>query len=348
MKAMVLGTGAVGSVIAEILGHSEEFDKVVLADVNLERARRAEKKVSADKVTVQRVDASDTDSMVTAFREFDIVLNAVIPRFNMNIMAACLASKTNYVDMAWDVALDKTRPGEVIRETPAMHFLKLDAEYKNAGLTGMMGLGCDPGLSNLFARMGSDRMDRVSQILVRDGDNGAVAGHHFAPLWSPETLIEEVLMPATYYADGHYRKLPPFSGKEHFHFPDPLGTLPIYNVDHEEAETLPTYIGEVLGKLSHGFERYLSVLSLMSGEHLNLFRQISDGEIFHLENAARSFERSAELKLLHDRFLDLYSSYLRGKSPQTKQALVEAAGEIRSIDPRFNFDVEERERVSSP
>jgi hypothetical protein len=115
-----------------------------------------------------------------------------------------------------------------------------------------------------------------------------------------------------------------------------------------QAHRANTGIGEVLGKLSHGFERYLSVLSLMSGEHLNLFRQISDGEIFHLENAARSFERSAELKLLHDRFLDLYSSYLRGKSPQTKQALVEAAGEIRSIDPRFNFDVEERERVSSP
>ena len=108
-----------------------------------------------------------------------------------------------------------------------------------------------------------------------------------------------------------------------------------------------TGIGEVLGKLSHGFERYLSVLSLMGGEHLNFFRQISDGEIFHLENASRFFERSAELKLLHDRFLDLYSSYLRRKSPRTKRALLAAAGEIRSIDPRFNFDIEKRERVSS-
>jgi hypothetical protein len=115
-----------------------------------------------------------------------------------------------------------------------------------------------------------------------------------------------------------------------------------------QAHRANTGIGEVLGKLSHGFERYLSVLSLMSGEHLNFFRQISDGEIFHLEYASRSFERSSELKLLHDRFLDLYSSYLRGKSPRTKQALIEAAGEIRSIDPRFSFDIEERERVSSP
>lgn len=248
MKAMILGTGAVGSVTAEILGHSEEFDKVVLADVNIERARRAEKKISSDKIVVQKVDASDIDSLTKAFKGIDIVLNAVIPRFNMNIMKACVKAKSNYSDMAWDVALDKTKPGEIIEKTPAMEFIKLDAEFKKAGLAGMMGLGCDPGLSNLFARMGADRMDRVKQILVRDGDNGAVAGHHFAPLWSPETLIEEVLMPATYYADGHYRKLPPFSGKELFQFPDPVGKLPIYNVDHEEAETLPTYIGEVLGK----------------------------------------------------------------------------------------------------
>ena len=248
MKAMVLGTGAVGSVTAEILGRSEEFDKVILADLNLERARRAEKKISSDKVTVQKVDAADVDSMVEAFKGIDIVMNAVIPRFNMNIMLACLKAKANYSDMAWDVALDKTKAGDVIQETPAMHFIKLDAEFKKAGLAGMMGLGCDPGLSNLFARMAADRMDKVKEILVRDGDNGQVSGYHFAPLWSPETLIEEVLMPATVYKDGSYRKLPPFSGKEVYEFPEPVGKLPIYIVDHEESETLPTYIGNVLGK----------------------------------------------------------------------------------------------------
>ncbi|MCU0852472.1 MAG: saccharopine dehydrogenase NADP-binding domain-containing protein, partial [Thermoplasmata archaeon] len=181
MKAMVLGTGAVGSVTAEILGHAEEFDKVILADVNLERARRAEKKIASDKVTVQKVDASDVDNLTESIKGIDLVLNAVIPRFNMNIMQACLRAKANYSDMAWDVAVDKTKPGEIIKETPAMQYIKLDAEYKKAGIVGMMGLGCDPGLSNIFARMAANRMDKVKQILVRDGDNGAVAGHHFAP-----------------------------------------------------------------------------------------------------------------------------------------------------------------------
>ena len=248
MKTMVLGVGAVGSVAAEVLARSDEFDQVILADMNLERAKRAEKKISSDKVAVVKVDASDEDGMAMAFKGVDLVLNGVIPRFNLNIMKACVKAGSNYADMAWDIAPDTTKAGGIIEKTPAWNQLRMDDDFKRAGLTGMMGLGCDPGLSNLFARMAADRMDKVKQILVRDGDNGTVEGHKFAPLWSPETLIEEVLMPATIYKDGQYRKLPPFSGKELFEFPDPVGDLPIYNVDHEEAETLPTFIGEVLGK----------------------------------------------------------------------------------------------------
>jgi saccharopine dehydrogenase (NAD+, L-lysine-forming) len=248
MKTMVLGVGAVGSVAAEALARSEEFDRVVLADMNLDRARNVEKRISSDRVSVKKVDASNVDEMAKAFKGIDLVLNGVIPRFNLGIMDACLQAGSSYADMAWDVALDKTKAGDVIKETPAWNQLRKDARFKKAGLVGMMGLGCDPGLTNIFARMGADKLDRVKEILVRDGDNGQVEGHRFAPLWSPETLIEEVLMPATYYKDSKYRKLPPFSGKELFEFPSPVGRLPIYNVDHEESETLPTFIGEVLGK----------------------------------------------------------------------------------------------------
>jgi saccharopine dehydrogenase (NAD+, L-lysine-forming) len=249
MKTMVVGVGAVGSVTAELLAHSEEFDKVILADVNMERARRAEKKISSDKVVVKKVDASDVTSMAKAFKGIDLVLNAVIPRFNYPIMEACLKAGSNYADMACDIAKDPTPAGGIIKETPLMwQIYKYDPLFKKKGLMGMLGMGCDPGLSNIFARMGADKMDRVKQLLVRDGDNGSVEGYEFAPMWSPETLIEEVLMPATIYKDGHYRKMGSLEGRDEMVYPDPVGKLPIYNVDHEEQETLPTWIGKVLGK----------------------------------------------------------------------------------------------------
>ncbi len=238
-----------GSVTAELLAHSNEFDKVIIADVNMERAKRAEKKISSDKVVVQKIDASDVAGMTKAFKGIDLVLNAVIPRFNYPIMDACLAAGSNYSDMACDIAKDPTPAGGIIKETPLMWQVnKYDQAFKKKGLMGMLSMGCDPGLSNIFARMGADRMDRVKELLVRDGDNGGVEGYEFAPMWSPETLIEEVLMPATYYKDGHYRKMGSLESRAEWPYPDPVGKLPVWNVDHEEQETLPTWIGQVLGK----------------------------------------------------------------------------------------------------
>ncbi len=249
MKTVVLGVGAVGSVVADILANSVEFDEVVLADIDLEKAARMEKRISNDKVSTMRIDASDTKGMAEAFKGKDLVLNGVIPRFNFNIMDACLMAKASYADMASDIFLSKEKPGEIVKEPPMQYQArKYTEDYEKAGIIGMLGMGCDPGVSNIFARMAADKMDRVKEILVRDGDNGYVEGYDFAPLWSPETLIEEVLMDAMIYKDGHYTKVPPFSGKEMFDYPDPVGRLPVYNVDHEEQETLPTYIGEVLGK----------------------------------------------------------------------------------------------------
>ena len=107
-------------------------------------------------------------------------------------------------------------------------------------------------------------------------------------------------------------------------------------------------IGEVLGKLSRGFERYVKVLSLMGGEYLNIFKQLSAGELYHLENSAFAIEKRKNLRVNYDQFLDIYSIYLRKKSPRAKKALMTAARDIRMLDPSFSFDIEKREPVGSP
>jgi hypothetical protein len=102
-----------------------------------------------------------------------------------------------------------------------------------------------------------------------------------------------------------------------------------------------TAVTDVLGKLSRGFDRYVKVLSLMSGEYFNLIRRISTGELYHLEHAALAPERRVDLKLHYDRFLDIYSIYLRKKSQGAKKALMTAAREIRTLDPSFSFNIED-------
>jgi saccharopine dehydrogenase-like NADP-dependent oxidoreductase len=106
-------------------------------------------------------------------------------------------------------------------------------------------MGVAPGITNLLTRHGVEPMDRVDAVRIRVYGSGyaEVEGHLFAPLFSPETFLEEVLWPAPVWKGGRVVKLPPFSGEEEFRFPDPLGIGMCYNVNNEETETMPRFLG---------------------------------------------------------------------------------------------------------
>ena len=197
-------------------------------------------------VEPDRIDASKVDLMADAFHGFDVVLNLVLPRFNLRIMEACLKARVHYVDAATDLAIAKEKAGEVVKAPPESVQLEKDAAFREAGLIGLLGMGADPGITNVMARMGADRLDEVQEILVRDGDNGTVEGYEFASLWSADTLIEEVLMPALAFREGSFLRLGSLEGEEVFEFPPPVGPLTVYNVDHEETNTLPLFLGKGL------------------------------------------------------------------------------------------------------
>jgi len=229
-----------------LLAKSPKVERLVIADRSLEAAKALATSLPDGRAEPDRIDASKVESMVDAFKDIDVVLNLVLPRFNLRIMDACLKSGAHYVDAATDLALAKEKPGEEVSSPPESLQLAYDDAFRDAGLVGLLGMGQDPGISNILARLGADRLDEVQEILVRDGDNGSVEGYPFASLWSADTLIEEVLMPALAFRDGKLLRLGSLEGEEVFEFPPPVGPLPVYNVDHEETNTLPLFIGKGL------------------------------------------------------------------------------------------------------
>lgn len=112
-----------------------------------------------------------------------------------------------------------------------------------------MGLGCDPGFSNIAARYAVDQLDEVDEILIRDADNSVVDYDGFCSFFSPQTAIQECLAKPNYWtADKGEQYLPtPFANKEEFEFPEPIGWMDCYNVEHEEATTLGETIGRAKG-----------------------------------------------------------------------------------------------------
>ncbi|HEY7588135.1 MAG TPA: saccharopine dehydrogenase NADP-binding domain-containing protein [Thermoplasmata archaeon] len=245
-KVVVLGAGAIGSVTGTLLAKSRHVERLVIADRSLEAARVLAEKLGPGRAEAHRIDASKVDSMVEAFKDFDLVINLVLPRFNLRIMEACLKAGADYMDAATDLALAKEKPRDVVKAPPESIQLEYDDVFKKAGLTALLGMGQDPGISNVLARVGADRLDEVQEVLVRDGDNGTVEGYEFASLWSADTLIEEVLMPALAFRDGTFVRLGSLEGEEVFDFPEPVGPLTVYNVDHEETNTLPLFLDKGL------------------------------------------------------------------------------------------------------
>jgi hypothetical protein len=99
-------------------------------------------------------------------------------------------------------------------------------------------------------------------------------------------------------------------------------------------------IGEVLEKLSKGFERYVEILSHMRGEYFNILDRLSNGEVYHLERSIDRAQATKELKALQDKFLDIYSEYMRTKDPELKAKLDDMVREIRHLDASFDFHID--------
>lgn len=199
------------------------------ADVDGESVRALVAKVGPPgRVRGLTLDASDARAVERALSGMTVVVQASLPRFNPPVQSAALATGTNYIDMAADSA-DPYGPSP---------------EWARRGLLGIVGMGEDPGLSNLMARYAADRLDRVESIRVRDGDTATSPDYAFLPLFSPETFIGETLNPSRIWEGGKYRNVPPFGEGETYEFPDPVGPQRVYSVDHEEVDSLPRFIGK--------------------------------------------------------------------------------------------------------
>jgi saccharopine dehydrogenase (NAD+, L-lysine-forming) len=236
MKVLQLGVGAVGEVNARVAAQEPAVSAVVLADVDEARLRAVAAKLPPEKVETLVLDASDRAALVRAAKGVDFVLNALATAWDIPVMEACLEAGVNYLDMGTG------GPREITGTADLDEQLALDGEFARRGLTAMVSFGIDPGVSDVFARTLHDEFDAVDALTVLDGDNGTVDGYEFACSFSPETMIEECLLPPCVFRDGKESRNEALSVSREFDFPAPVGRLRLWNVDHEEAQLMPQFL----------------------------------------------------------------------------------------------------------
>jgi saccharopine dehydrogenase (NAD+, L-lysine forming) len=235
VKVLVLGAGAVGTVSALKFVQEAMLEKLVIADAVSARASLLADRLDDRRVSALCLDAADRAAVARTIRHTGttLVLNAALPATNLAVMRACLEAGAHYIDLA--------SAGTDADGIPKMDDqFALDAEFKAAGRLALLGMGADPGTTNIYAAYAAKYLlDVVTELRVRDGDNSACLGHDgFLAAFSPWVMIDECLCKAVSYRNGRYQLEEPLTGKELFDFPE-LGVLNCYYVDHEEARTLP-------------------------------------------------------------------------------------------------------------
>src|SRR3954453_8342665 len=225
MRVLLVGAGGVRSAAAAIAARRPFLERLVVADFDPSRAEKAVAAVGDPRLVAARVDAADEARVggVLAEDRSHALLNATDPRFVMPLFRAALAAGVDYLDMA--MSLSRPHPDRPYEETGVKlgdEQFALAPQWEAAGRLALVGIGVEPGLSDVFARYAADHLfSGIDELGVRDGANLTVRGHEFAPSFSIWTTIEECLNPPVVWErDRGWFTTEPFSEPELFDFPE--------------------------------------------------------------------------------------------------------------------------------
>jgi len=263
MRILLVGAGGVGTAFARIAAR-RPFAQLVIADYDLGRAQRAA--AAADGYRAVRLDARDEAAAAALLTEHscDVLMNATDPRFVMPLFRAALQAGTHYLDMA--MSLSRPHQDAPYQKTGVKlgdEQFELAAQWEERGKLALVGIGVEPGLSDVFARHAADELfGEIDQLGVRDGANLAVAGYDFAPTFSIWTTIEECLNPPVIFQAGRgWYTTEPFSEPETFTFPAGIGPVECVNVEHEEVLLMPRWVTARRVTFKYGLgEEFIGVL----------------------------------------------------------------------------------------
>jgi saccharopine dehydrogenase (NAD+, L-lysine-forming) len=269
MKILLVGAGGVGGAIPGIAARRSFFDSIVVADYDEAKARRAAERTGDPRFSAIRIDASDEAAVVAALKDngCDVLVNATDPRFVMPLFRAALAAGANYLDMA--MSLSRPNPEQPYALTGVKlgdEQFELSDKWDDAGRLALVGIGVEPGLSDIFARYAADHLfSQIEEVGIRDGANLTVEGYDFAPTFSIWTTIEECLNPPVVWEKGRgWYTTEPFSEPEVFDFPEGIGPVECVNVEHEEVLLVPRWVQAQRVTFKYGLgDEFIGVLKTL-------------------------------------------------------------------------------------
>ena len=221
MRVIVLGAaGAMAAVVVRDLLELAPDVSVTVAD------RRPLPEPKDQRVRTATVDVRDEEATARLLDGHDAVANCVTYYFNVPVMRAALRARVPYTDL-----------GGLYHGT--LKQFALDAEFREAGVPALLGMGSTPGITNVMAGALARRFDSVDAIHVRVGCIDRTASGPLPVPYALDTVIDEFSLEPMVFRGGRAEAVPPGSGEEAIRFPEPVGEARAFYTLHSEVAMFP-------------------------------------------------------------------------------------------------------------
>lgn len=223
----MMASGTVKDLVSNL---SNAPDRIIVADRDERDCRAVIERLGGDaRLEARAIDAADRSALVALLRGAEVCLNGV-PTFadhQMTIFEACLEAGCHYVDYGG--------MGVYTVRQKARH-----EDWRRAGLTAILSLGSDPGLSNVLCRAVADRLDRIDRInLYWAAEAEGPANPVLVPPYNVATVLGEYANASRQFLDGRLVDVPALSGFETIELPPPWGPTTFMFTQHSEPLTVP-------------------------------------------------------------------------------------------------------------
>ncbi len=256
MRAAVLGgAGMMGSgTVRDLLAaYSKDVEKVIVADVNDEKMDGLADDIKDPRLETIRMDVTEESKILEILKDADICINGVptFAGYQMDIFNACYEARIPYVDYGG----------------MGIYTVKQKADHDKwvkAGIPAVLGLGADPGMSNVMCKAVAEELDTIEKInlywaaKILGPENPVLV-----PPYSVSTLLGEYANTSKQFINGRLVEMPPHSGKEILTLPEPFGCMEFMHTQHSEPLTVPF----ARGIKEKGIKEFTWKLHLPDAEH---------------------------------------------------------------------------------
>ena len=296
MKILALGgSGGMGRFAVSSLINHEKIKKIFVADINAPSAKNFASDFD-NRVEGLELDINNNAALMHEMSKVDIVVNTTGPffKFGLPILKAAIETNTHYFDICDDWE-------------PTEKMLLLNDDKRSSEITGIIGLGASPGLTNILAYLAILELDEVSKVYTGWNISGAKPEDKSSQKGVNAAMVHGIQQVTGYvkvFNNGKYEMVRPLK-EVMVNYPE-IGEKKANIFGHPEAVSFPYHYPNIKESLNlmHGGEKGLVGT-------LKFIRLLIEMKLISKNMAARIFtwldSSSSEIK--KDDLIDLPGVY---------------------------------------